>query len=81
MGKGIYPEVEPLSRSIVERIAYVVGESSAAAKALIELDRRLALGENVCVYQAGRSFFVGPAPRERTTLHAPARKNQPIFKP
>lgn len=53
-------EIEPMSRDVIERIARIVGPSSAAAQALAELDRRLALKQNVAIYKIGSSFFIGP---------------------
>lgn len=62
------PKLDPVSREVLERIVRVIGPQSAAAQALAELDRRIAAGEHVAAYQAGRSFFVGPAPRDRVTI-------------
>lgn len=56
------PELDPVSREVLERIVQIVGPQSAAAQALAELDRRIQAGEHVAAYQAGQSFFVGPAP-------------------
>lgn len=59
--------LDPVSREVLERVARIIGPSSAAAQTLAELDRRLKAGENVCAYQAGNSFYVGPAPKDRVT--------------
>lgn len=56
---------DPVSREVLERVVRVVGQHAAAAHVLAELDRRLKAGENVCAYQAGNSFYVGPAPKPR----------------
>jgi len=55
---------EPVSREVVERIAHIIGENSAAARALTELDKRLASGENVVILLADHGFFVCPAKSE-----------------
>lgn len=52
--------VQEVARKDVERIAHIMGEQSAAAQALAELDRRTAAGENVKLYRGHGSMFVGP---------------------
>lgn len=39
--------VQAVARGDVERIAHLMGEQSASARALAEFDRRTAVGENV----------------------------------
>jgi hypothetical protein len=48
----------PLERA--ERLAKIMGESSAAAAALKELKSRLASGEDVALFVCGAWIFVGP---------------------
>lgn len=44
---------------LARRCAHILGGFSAAALALQELDRRRDAGEEVCIYQTGRSWVVG----------------------
>jgi hypothetical protein len=60
--------MEQVSSKIVRRIAKIMGESSGAHAALKELDERLAKGENVCIYNSGKAWIVGPAPSDITIL-------------
>jgi len=48
----------PVERA--ERLAKIMGDSSATAKALIELKRRQSEGENVVLLVAGGTILVGP---------------------
>lgn len=41
------PQLTILERSVVERIARIIGPQSAACKALADADRRIAAGERV----------------------------------
>lgn len=52
----IYPEDR------ARRLAYIMGETSAAAHALVELERRKALGEDAVLLLAGSTILVGPRP-------------------
>jgi len=45
---------------LARRCAHILGGFSAAALALQELDRRRDAGEEVRIYQTGRSWVVGP---------------------
>lgn len=54
---SIYPDER------AERLAKIMGESSAAAQALVELKRRRALGEKAVLLVAGSTILVGPDPR------------------
>jgi hypothetical protein len=63
-------EIQPVSRDVMERVARILGPSSAAAQALADLDHRLASGQNVAIYEIGSSYFVGPAPATTETLAA-----------
>jgi len=60
--------MEPVSREIVERVAHIIGQNSAAANALADLDRRLAAGKNAAIYLYNQTFVVGPAPGARVTI-------------
>jgi hypothetical protein len=61
-------EIAPISREIVERIARIIGPTSAAQLALDELDQRVKLGEHVCIFETASSFVVGPAPADYAKL-------------
>lgn len=54
----------PWKRRDLERVAHIVGDSSGAAKALAEFDRRKADGEDVQIYEmidgSWSGFVVGP---------------------
>ena len=45
---------------LARRCAHIIGPFSAAALALQELDRRRKAGEEVRIYQTGRSWVVVP---------------------
>jgi hypothetical protein len=44
------------------RVAHILGESSAAAEALQELDQRRRAGEDVGIFLVGPRWIVGPKP-------------------
>lgn len=44
------------------RLAWILGEGSAAARALAELARRRGKGEDVALFEGGGMFIVGPRP-------------------
>lgn len=48
----------PVERA--ERLAHIMGDQSATARALAELKRRRAAGENVVLLIAGAAILVGP---------------------
>jgi hypothetical protein len=50
----------PIGEEALGRIAWILGDSSAAAGALAELRARASAGENVACYQCGDVLFVGP---------------------
>jgi hypothetical protein len=50
----------PYPVEMAERIAHIMGPSSAAAHALRELERRRAFGEKAALFLIGKSFVVGP---------------------
>lgn len=52
--------ISPYPTDKAEQLAKIVGESSATAKALVELRRREANGENVGLFISGGFIFVGP---------------------
>lgn len=63
MKRGMPEIVEyPIERA--ERLASIMGESSAAADALRELKRRRAVGEDVRLFVRGSMIFVGPPVKE-----------------
>lgn len=68
--KKLPRHAEPVSRDFVERIAHIIGNSSAAAAALVDLERRLAAGENAAIFMVDGSFIVGPAPAPQTIIAA-----------
>lgn len=47
-------------RHLLAALAHILGPSSAAAKALAELERRKAAGESVTILHTGRTLVVGP---------------------
>lgn len=49
-----------------ERVARIMGPSSASALALAEYRRRRAGGEDVEIFQTGRTLIVGPSPAPNT---------------
>jgi hypothetical protein len=55
-------KLEPLPLYQAERIAHILGESSAMAMAIGEMKRRQAAGENVMLFTSGNSVVVGPSP-------------------
>ena len=55
--------VELLDRKMVERLAHIVGASSAASQALAELDRRPEAGEDLVLVQPLRSNSILIVPR------------------
>lgn len=61
--KKLPKHAEPVSREVVERIADILGPSAAATGALLDLERRLADGENAAIFLVrGGGWIVGPAP-------------------
>ena len=54
------PVIYPVDRAM--RLAKIMGERSAAALALIELERRKAAGEDAVLLVAGSMILVGPRP-------------------
>ena len=60
MAKQIEVSIYPVERA--ELLAKIMGESSATAKALIELKRRKELGEDAVLLIAGSTILVGPRP-------------------
>lgn len=56
-------QVEPVDIEYVKRLAHIVGPQSAAQKALDDLARRRAAGEEADIYltrdHTGHSFIVG----------------------
>jgi hypothetical protein len=59
-------ELVCIPRETLVRLAWIIGECSASAKALAELDRREALGEQVMCFQDGEYFVVAPVPEAQT---------------
>jgi hypothetical protein len=57
--------LQVMDEMVLKRTALILGESSAAAKAIVERDRRRAAGEDViCVLDPNsNSILVGPDPR------------------
>jgi hypothetical protein len=56
--------LEPCSDEYVERLARILGESSGAAKAVADRDKRRASGEAAGIFLDSRGLWVvGPAPR------------------
>ena len=45
---------------LARKSAHILGESSAAARALVELERRRAAGETVEIFNHQQSWIVGP---------------------
>jgi len=60
MPQKLRPVIYPMEKA--ERLAGIVGTHSATNQALIELKRRLADGEDVCLLIAGSMIWVGPRP-------------------
>lgn len=56
--------MEPFDPNVALKIAEIIGPSSAAAKALVELTERLARGEDVGLFKRGAAFIVGPSVKE-----------------
>jgi hypothetical protein len=63
-------------RSQVERIAHILGRSSAAQMALNEWQRRTDAGEEVVILNTGSSWLVGPDPRLPSHLAPPRRASR-----
>jgi len=66
------PDLIPYDIDIARRCAEILGPSSASSMALCELKRRLALGEDVAMFQAGNNILVGP--RTIPAPNAPAER-------
>jgi hypothetical protein len=49
-----------VSKEELARIAYVIGESSAAQKCLDDMKIRLDAGQDVICFEFQRTFYVGP---------------------
>lgn len=67
------PTSEPLDiarERLARRSAHILGPSSAAHKALAELDRRRLAGEDVAIFYLGTTWFVGPPLRHRPPTRA-----------
>ena len=66
MSKMRIAGMQPISDDTLQKVAAIIGTSSAADLALAERERRRALGENVGIFlDRGRGvIFVGPAPEE-----------------
>jgi hypothetical protein len=56
-------EMLPYDEEQAQRIADIVGPSSAAAKALAQLQRRRSDGEDVYLWIVENAILVGPVPR------------------
>ncbi len=52
--------IEPISDEAVARIAYIIGDQSAAAAALAEAKARRERGETIQIYRSGSTLLVGP---------------------
>lgn len=59
MNKPIEASPYPIEQA--ERLAKIMGDSSATARALAELKKRQADGEDVTLFVARSFIFVGPA--------------------
>lgn len=55
---------QPVSDDFLKAVARIIGSSSAAERALVERERRIAAGEDVCVlWDVDRGILlVGPRP-------------------
>lgn len=62
MARRKWPEFAVYPEERAERLAKIMGESSAAAQALADLKRRKARGEDAVLLVAGSMIFVGPRP-------------------
>ena len=56
-----------LQEDAAHRIALCVGVTSAAKRALDELEARRAAGQDAVIWRDGRKWVVGPAPGRRRT--------------
>ena len=52
------------------RSAHILGEASAAWKALTEYDQRTQSGEDVGIWLVGHTWVVGPRPADRPKAEA-----------
>lgn len=52
--------MEPVAKSIVNRVAKIMGPRSAAQQALDDAERRENAGEAVAFYRSEGAWFVGP---------------------
>ena len=60
------PGLVQVNERIVRRIAGIMGQSSAAAQAIRDFERRRNAGEMVAFYRQGRAWVVGPDTSEAT---------------
>ena len=49
---------------VARSTARIIGSASGAAKALADLERRRAAGEDVAIFREGSMWFVGPPIKE-----------------
>lgn len=66
-----YIKARPYDEAHARRVAWIMGENSAAAQSLAELERRRAAGENVALYRTGSSVLVVRVDAEKAD--APAK--------
>ena len=69
MGKD--PYMIPVSEDEARRIADIIGPFSAAARALKDVARRRAEGEDVMIYRSLSLWLVGPPPSARSAAEKP----------
>ena len=60
MAKRSPPPIKQADEAAIRRAAGILGESSAAARAIGDLDARRAAGEDASIYQQGAVLLVGP---------------------
>lgn len=58
--KTLPPDAKEVPRATLEATARILGEHSAAAKALSDADAREATGQEVAFFKAGDRILVGP---------------------
>jgi hypothetical protein len=57
----------PYDEAQAQKVAKIMGESSACATALREMERRRANGEDVHLWWAASTIIVGPVPSSEIT--------------
>ena len=73
-------QIQFCSEAAAHKMAEILGDSSAAARALKDLSERRAAGETVALFidKPSHCFFVGPYPPELADLAEKMRATPPL---